>query len=482
MRCLSCSAYAGVLLDDLVDVDRLAVVDLDQDLVLLLQGALELLPEDRQVEQVLHADADAGDLVAVGGADAAAGGADLALAQEPLGDLIQGPVVRHDQVRVGGDHQPRGVHPALLQAGELADQHLGVDDDAVADHRRAAGRQDPRRDQVQRVLLAVRRDHRVAGVVAALVADDVGHAATEQVGGLALALVAPLGADQHDSRHRVLVLLGRRIGDPAGSRGGRSDGRVSAWPPSSWTSAVWSPARPPAGATSPPPRTPSRSSSGGRSRRSPRVLTALLKADRTALVPVAWEPAGDKDSLALARDIGVGTGEPRDLCLVRDDHGGVLLHHGRIEAAGDGRRSLSRRLGPAGPPRRHQGRRRRDHPDRRAPRLAGGGHHRRDRDDPAAAADPAHQRAGPAGGLATRRGSSATASPTRARSTAGPGTPTTGCAGACSPEPVRVDRRPSRRVAARAPVVDTGAHPARRGGPAAVVLCPDRAPAALACR
>jgi hypothetical protein len=75
------------------------------------------------------------------------------------------------------------------------------------------------------------------------------------------------------------------------------------------------------------------------------VLTQLPKADRTALVPVAWEPAGDKSSLALARDIGVGTGEPRDLCLVRDDHGGVLLHHGRIEAAGDGRRSLSRRLG-----------------------------------------------------------------------------------------------------------------------------------------
>jgi hypothetical protein len=75
------------------------------------------------------------------------------------------------------------------------------------------------------------------------------------------------------------------------------------------------------------------------------VLTVLLKAQRTAHVPVSWEPAGDRDSLALARDIGVGTGEQRELGLVRDDHGGVLLHHGRIEAAGDGRRALSRRLG-----------------------------------------------------------------------------------------------------------------------------------------
>ena len=75
------------------------------------------------------------------------------------------------------------------------------------------------------------------------------------------------------------------------------------------------------------------------------VLTTLLKADRSALVPVAWEPAGDRASLSLARDLGIGSGQPRDLTLVRDDHGGVLLHHGRIEAAGDGRRSLSRRLG-----------------------------------------------------------------------------------------------------------------------------------------
>jgi hypothetical protein len=75
------------------------------------------------------------------------------------------------------------------------------------------------------------------------------------------------------------------------------------------------------------------------------VLTVLLKADRTARVPVAWEPSGDRGALALARDIGVGSGEQRELGLVRDDHGGVLLHHGRIEAAGDGRRALSRRLG-----------------------------------------------------------------------------------------------------------------------------------------
>jgi hypothetical protein len=75
------------------------------------------------------------------------------------------------------------------------------------------------------------------------------------------------------------------------------------------------------------------------------VLAKLLRAGRSAQVPVAWEPGADRDSVGLARSLGIGTGEPRDLTLVRDDHGGVLLHHGRLEAEGDGRRSLSRRLG-----------------------------------------------------------------------------------------------------------------------------------------
>jgi hypothetical protein len=75
------------------------------------------------------------------------------------------------------------------------------------------------------------------------------------------------------------------------------------------------------------------------------VLSRLLKDGRTAHVPVAWEPGDDRDSVGLARDLGIGSGPQRDLSLVRDDHGGVLLHHGRIEADTGGRRSLSSRLG-----------------------------------------------------------------------------------------------------------------------------------------
>ena len=59
-------------------------------------------------------------------------------------------------------------------------------------------------------LLAV-ADDRVAGVVAALEAHDRVGALGEQVGDLALALVAPLGADYDESRHndrRLCRLLG----------------------------------------------------------------------------------------------------------------------------------------------------------------------------------------------------------------------------------------------------------------------------------
>jgi hypothetical protein len=76
------------------------------------------------------------------------------------------------------------------------------------------------------------------------------------------------------------------------------------------------------------------------------VLAALHRAGRTAGVPVAWEPGDDGDSRALARDLGIGTGRERDLPLVLDDHGGVLLHRGRIEpATDDPRRAPGPRLG-----------------------------------------------------------------------------------------------------------------------------------------
>ncbi|WP_369139351.1 hypothetical protein [Modestobacter versicolor] len=75
------------------------------------------------------------------------------------------------------------------------------------------------------------------------------------------------------------------------------------------------------------------------------VLARLWRRDRLPAVPVSWGPAEDPASTGLARSLGLGTGTERELPLVRDDHGGVLLASGRVTAFGEQRRVLGRRFG-----------------------------------------------------------------------------------------------------------------------------------------
>ena len=89
-------------------------------------------------------------------------------------------------------------------------QRPRIDDDAVADDAELARAHHARRQQRQLVGL-VADDQRVAGVVAALEAhDDVG-ALGQPVDDLALALVAPLGADHDDVCHRSLRSFTARV-------------------------------------------------------------------------------------------------------------------------------------------------------------------------------------------------------------------------------------------------------------------------------
>jgi hypothetical protein len=149
----------------------------------------------------LHAQTDPRSLVGIRRADAALRRAEAVPAETTLGDTVQLAVVRHDQVRVAGQHQPGGVDPAALQRVHLLDEHFGVDDDPRPDDGDAARIEDPGRDQMERVTLAL-DDDRVAGVVAALIADDEIGLLGQEVGDLALALVAPLHADESDARHQ----------------------------------------------------------------------------------------------------------------------------------------------------------------------------------------------------------------------------------------------------------------------------------------
>ena len=98
--------------------------------------------------------------------------------------------------------RPERSTPFARRLVQLARQHLRVDHDAVADRAQLAGIEDPGRDQVELPVHAVAHDG-VPGVVAALEADHEIRLLREEVDDLALALVAPLGAHDHDSGHVV---------------------------------------------------------------------------------------------------------------------------------------------------------------------------------------------------------------------------------------------------------------------------------------
>ena len=114
---------------------------------------------------------------------------------------VEGQVVGHDHVRVAADPHRRGFDAARGQRVELADQRVGVDHDAGADDAADVGIENAGGHEVELEHLASRLDG-VAGVVAALVAHDHGHLLGQEVGGLALALVAPLKPDDYGGRHR----------------------------------------------------------------------------------------------------------------------------------------------------------------------------------------------------------------------------------------------------------------------------------------
>jgi len=176
------------------------VVDLDEQGVLLQERPLDLLPEDGGVEEVLDADAHPVHLVRVGGADAAAGGADLPLAEEALHHPVHGAVVGRDDVGVGADAQPGDVDAARREVRQLVEEHLEVHHDAVPDDGGDPGGEDAAGEEVEGVLL-VPDHHRVAGVVATVELDDVVGGGPELVGRLPLALVPPLGPEHHHGRH-----------------------------------------------------------------------------------------------------------------------------------------------------------------------------------------------------------------------------------------------------------------------------------------
>ena len=170
------------------------------------EDALDLGLQALQIGEVHDAHGAPADLVLVGRADAALGRADLAGAGGRLAQCVELAVERQDQCRVLGDAQVLAGDrdPERLDARDLVNQGPRIDHDAVADHRELSLAHDTGRQQRELIGRAV--DHqRMAGVMAPLEAHHHVGALGQPIDDLALALVAPLGADDHDIGHDEIL-------------------------------------------------------------------------------------------------------------------------------------------------------------------------------------------------------------------------------------------------------------------------------------
>jgi hypothetical protein len=182
----------------LLKIDRLRAQIVLQRKVVIVQHFTQLLGKTLGTQQVLQAQAAARHLVFVGWTDAAPGGADFLRALGCLAGDVKCLMVGQDQRAGFRDAQARiGIDSSGLELVEFLDQRVGREHHAVADIARDAFAQDARGHQVQDGLFAA-DDQRMPGVMPTLVAHHGLGVVGQPVDDLALALVAPLGTDNHD--------------------------------------------------------------------------------------------------------------------------------------------------------------------------------------------------------------------------------------------------------------------------------------------
>ncbi|OPZ13785.1 MAG: hypothetical protein BWZ10_01998 [candidate division BRC1 bacterium ADurb.BinA364] len=176
-----------------VDRRQLLVVDMLEEGLVVLGHFLQPLEQALLVAQLAKANALPHELVAIGRADAAAGRADFSRSAQFLLRAVEEAVIRHDQVRVDADAQPRAdiLDAGRFQLLDFVGQHDGIDDHAIADQATNAGVKDAGGNQMGDVFFIV-DDDGMAGVVAALIAADQTGLGADQVHDLPFAFVAPL--------------------------------------------------------------------------------------------------------------------------------------------------------------------------------------------------------------------------------------------------------------------------------------------------
>ena len=197
---LEAAAPARRELDERLDLEALLAADRRQQTVSVRDDGAQLGSQDLGIQQVLHPQPDPPGPVGVGRSDAAVGRAEGLVPQSCLEGPVERQMVGQDHVRAPAHAHRRGVDSACGERVELPDQRVRVDHHARSDHAADVRIEHARGHEVQLEHLVARLD-RVAGVVAALVAHDHGDLLGQEVRCLALALVAPLQADDHGRRH-----------------------------------------------------------------------------------------------------------------------------------------------------------------------------------------------------------------------------------------------------------------------------------------
>jgi hypothetical protein len=171
--------------------------------VVMREQPLDLLRQGREVGEVHEPDGTAADLVLVGRADAALGGANLRAGAAAFAQCIELAVDGENQRGVFSDAQVLAAdRDALLaQTLHLAGERMRIEHDAVADDGELARTHDA--GGQERELVDLVADHEgMAGIVTALEPHDHVRLFGQPIDDLALAFVAPLGAHDNHVRHR----------------------------------------------------------------------------------------------------------------------------------------------------------------------------------------------------------------------------------------------------------------------------------------
>ncbi len=216
------------VLDDFVGVERLAIVEMMQQIVDDTEIGSDLGGENIPIDAVDGPDSRARHLVLVRRADPAARRPDRIVAAALLRAELDPVMVGEDQVCAIGDPEPAlGLDALGVQAVDLGEEGGRINNDAVSDDAFLAGPEDPGRHEVQHLLDAVVNDG-MAGVVAALKARNHVELLGQPVDDLAFAFVAPLGADEYHVGHDLWAPGRTASASITRGAGGRKDARIVA--------------------------------------------------------------------------------------------------------------------------------------------------------------------------------------------------------------------------------------------------------------